>query len=769
MNKIFKLTGVLALGMAIMLPAVLTSCGKEEYDTQQYKGGVNLNVWGPRPVARGGELRFLGSGMNQITSITLPGSGDVTDIKVISNEEIRITVPQDAEEGKVVLHHAGGDITSLTALSFLEPISLDEMTPMSVKPGATLTLKGDYLNLISEVILPEEVVIDEEDFTTHTRKEISFTVPETAKSGQVIISDGGEPLPNWIYSDEEITIVLPSVEKVADLTKVKPGETVTVTVTDIDLVKKVEMPNGEEVDFVTEDDKLKFILPANVSDGTVVMIPASGVKVAIATIGVALPEEVVADPASDIWKDDIIKFKGVNMELVTGVSFPNVEGEVAPESKSATEITVKVPEGTQSGKAVLHTASGGAVEVEISTLKPNTVSYSANPASLASEITISGKNLQNVASVTFGGTATVEIENPMANEIKLTVPATLPEGANSVVFTLTNGESVEAPAINLSAPVCAYATVLPGDDTEINAGSTVNFEIANADKLTGVQVNGQAVQYILNGNTLIVQVPASAGKDSKVTLVSSNGTITYNIAVIPATHQERVVYGGPMIDLSWGGDEGVNKLRLYKESLEDVPAGAVLVFHVSPGEEAQIQVNDANWGEIVTLKPAVGASTIELELTADVRNRIMNTNDGWSTTGLIIQGQNCVLSKITGEWEISMETVFWEGSKDLTGWGAMNDFAWNDDAIANIFSAWKPGQILRAYYTQTGGSEPKLKFARGEDWAALPGSVTEYQNCSSPQGYVQHVLTADDIDQLVNHHGLLIQGQDIILTKLTIE
>lgn len=132
MNKIFKLTGALALGIAVMLPAVLTSCGKEEYDTQQYKGGVSLNVWGPRPVARGGELRFLGSGMNQITSITIPGSGDVTDIKVIDNGEIRIIVPQDAEPGKVVLHHAGGDITSLTELSFTEPIVLEEIDRKSV-------------------------------------------------------------------------------------------------------------------------------------------------------------------------------------------------------------------------------------------------------------------------------------------------------------------------------------------------------------------------------------------------------------------------------------------------------------------------------------------------------------------------------------------------------------------------------------------------------------------------------------------------------------
>ena len=116
MNKILKLTGMLALGFTLVIPTVMTSCGKEEYDTQQYKGGVNLNVWGPRPVARGGELRFLGSGMNQITSIAIPGSGEVTDIKVISNEEIRITVPLDAEPGKVTLTYSGGKIESLTEL-----------------------------------------------------------------------------------------------------------------------------------------------------------------------------------------------------------------------------------------------------------------------------------------------------------------------------------------------------------------------------------------------------------------------------------------------------------------------------------------------------------------------------------------------------------------------------------------------------------------------------------------------------------------------------
>lgn len=99
----------------------------------------------------------------------------------------------------------------------------------------------------------------------------------------------------------------------------------------------------------------------------------------------------------------------------------------------------------------------------------------------------------------------------------------------------------------------------------------------------------------------------------------------------------------------------------------------------------------------------------------------------------------------------------------------MGDLAWNDNAIAEIFSTWKPGMVLRAYYKVIGSENPCLKFARGEDWSQLPGSASEYYSCPADQTFVEMTLTAGDIDQLVNHHGLVIQGNDIILTKLTIE
>ena len=278
-------------------------------------------------------------------------------------------------------------------------------------------------------------------------------------------------------------------------------------------------------------------------------------------------------------------------------------------------------------------------------------------------MTVKGRNLQHVTAITFAGTTTVDIKNATATEFTLTVPATLASGTNTVQLTLSNGEIVEVGNAELSAPECAYATVLPEEGTEINAGETMVISIANADKLTGVKVNGNPVQYILNGDRLIIQIPESAGKNSKLhSAVSSNGEISYDIAVIPATHVENVIFN-QVIDLSWSGDEGVNKFRIYKESFDGVPSGAKLVFHISPaGSQPQIQVNDANWGHIAM--PSSSPQPTPLSPKSSSRptssTAFLPPTTGWSTTALIVQGQECVVSKVHVEWENSLETTIWD-------------------------------------------------------------------------------------------------------------
>ena len=772
--KILKnLTVAVIATLTLATGGVLSSCSDDnEFSTQQYKGGVSLNVFGPCPVARGGELRFLGSGMDQITAVSLPGSDDVTDIKVVSNEEIRITVPQDAEVGKVVLRHAGGTITTKSEITYTEPIAFSGMSPMAVKAGETLTISGDYLNLIHEVIFADEVAVPEDQFTKHTRQEITLVVPEEAQSGKVIISDGAE-IPNWIYSEEELKVVLPSVEKVADLSNYKPGTVVVFTVKDIDLVKEVVMPNGDSVDFSVDGDKLSVKLPENISDGTIVMIPASGVKVAIATIGVALPEEVVADPGINIWAGDVIKFKGVNMELVTGIYFPNVADAVAPKEKTATEVSVEVPAGTQSGNIVLRTASGGAVEVPISTLKPEAVGYNPNPAALAAPIAVSGRNMQNVASITFAGNTTLVVSDSRNDGFNVTVPATLAAGENTVSLTLTNGEVVEVAPIELTAPECAYATVLPSEETEIRAGETFVVTIANADKLSGVKVNNQDVQYILNENTLIVQVPKSSGKNSNFTLVSSNGEISYFISVIPATHVENVIFDQVRDLGSWAGENDGGAFRLYKDSFKEVPAGSKLVFHVSSYAYTQIQVNDANWGQITILQPDQSETLVEMELTKEILDRVLSTYDGWSETAMVIQGEGTVVSRVHIEWENSLETdVFGPINQDMGSWSINYELKPND---AFLTAGLKPGMTINFYCTPT-ADWCQLQTFNGH-WEGLTwteaGNTNNFNSGTHDMTKISCVVTQDIYNMLTTYidwgYCMILQGENIIVNKITIE
>ncbi len=762
-----------ALGMMCSAPVMLTSCDDDdnEFDTNQYLGGINLNSFGPSPVARGGELRFLGSGMDQITKINIPGSADITDIQRISSEEIRITVPQDAEEGYVTLYYSGGTITTKTLLTYSEPISIEGISPLSVKPGATITISGEYLNLMSQVCFSfieggDSVNVNADAFITHERKQIVVVVPEEAVSGPVAVSDAAE-VPNMVVSEEAIAVTLPSVTAPVDLTDAIPGSAINITGQDFDLVRNVRMPNGADVEFTYtvagDTETLTFTLPEDVTDGEIVALPASGVEVIIATIGVVVPSNISATPAANLRAGDVIAISGENMDQVVSVTFPNVEEAQALISSSATKIEVAFPEMAQSGQAVLNLRSGKSVEIFLTTAKPLATGFSANPVSAAGELTIAGENLDLVVSVVFGGDYTVEVENAESASLTLTVPATAESGA--LTLNMANGEYTTTESLTIEKPACAFIPELP--DGQFTAGDLFIVSLENADVLTNVLVNGSAVQYIINNGTLYISLPSSCGSGTVITLVSSNGEISYTIDVIPATHVEIIAYNDGPRDLgSWAGENDGGAFRIYKSVFEGVPSGSMLIFHVAPyGDYSQIQVNDANWGQFEILQFDTSYTTVEWELTAERLNHILTTNDGWSETGLVIQGCNTIISKVTIEYEQSAEETIWNDGWTCSGWNGNQDLAWG----GYDWSSCKAGQTLRFYMTPTvaDGDWWCISLRHGNNWANIPGIPTQYD---SPEGGLLALeLTADIIADLVDNGGLVITGDGFILNKITIE
>lgn len=658
MNKTYKFPALWMMCLMLFSCLTFTACDNgDDEDTNQYKGGISLNVFGPSPVSRGGVLRFLGSGMDKVTAVVIPGCDDITDIEVVSDTEIRVTVPQTAQPGLVVLKTPKGDITTKTELTFTEPIALEAFAPAEVKPGSELTITGEYLNLIKEVIFADEVTVPADEFVSQSRQEIKVIVPDSAQTGKFILSDGAE-IPNWIYSEGELEVTLPSVEAPLDLVDKKPGDVIRVSGKNFDLVKKVQMPNGDEVEFTmtasSEGDELTFTLPDNVSDGEITVLPASDVKVVVATVVVATPSNVVAVPAVNLRGGDMITLKGTNMDLVTDVTFPGVEEAVGLESQNSTEIKVLMPAAAISGDLQLNTNSGKATAVSIATAKPENISYSAATVPAGEALTVKGVNMDVVSAVVFSGNVEVTVSDATATAISLTVPTTAETGA--LLLKMANGESVEAPSLTIEKPVCAYLPALPD---KLVRGRIVELEIVNADKLTNVLLNEASVQYINDAakGVLMLNVPAELDGTYSLKLISSNGEIAYDVLVVA---NEETVWAGPL-DISWG-DGG--RVLVPAVSFAKVTAGTVMKVYFDQKDQtwAQAQFNYGDWSGIAfslfdtTMVPtdiygwSFESRVMELTLTQEILDNIQAKQgdcEDQTNVGIIIQGSDLTFTKIT--------------------------------------------------------------------------------------------------------------------------
>jgi len=746
--------------LSLMLSLCFTSCEKDDKDVNS--GVVILEAYGPSPALRGSKITFIGQNLDKVTKVILPNNIEITDIELINNGEIKIVIPQNTAVGFIKLIAGDVELTSKTILSFTEPISITKMSPSPIKAGQTLTIEGDYLNLIQKIVFKNNVEVKCQQFTTWERAKIEFTLPAEAQTGIIILADTAL-MPIELESETELQVVLPSVVNVLDLTAKKPGEIITIPGADLDLVTLVELPNEANVPFVITNSAIVFTLPEGVTDGAIVMIPASGVRVAVANIGIAVPSELVAEPAIGLKGGDEITVKGINMELVKTVAFQGVTNDVTPSSKSATEIKVTMPAGAKSGDLVLKTASGKTASVAITTLKPDVTGYNPSSVAAGSDVELQGHNLDLVVSVTFGGDKKVNVTPSAADKLTVAVPVDAESGA--VILTMANGETVSCASLDVTKPAFCYIPVLPGEDVEINAGTILSIEVQNGNKLTNVQVKGTNTQYILQGSTLYVLIPGNAGGKTKLKLVSSNGEVEYTIDVIGSGTTETVVWSG-MLEITWG-DGG--RVFVPDAAFADVKAGSILKMYFQQKDAwGQAQINNGGWaaipfaelgndGYLKTDGPMINndktVSFVELVLTdAILANIKTNASDG---NGIIIQGQEWIFSKISiiTQGGAASESI-WTGSQDMGNWSG------NIQLAADKFTTSKVGDLIHVKASVLDDAQGSFKNG---SWAEIAAG-TDYFTIT---GDFDLTVTADILTSLKSG-GLIISGKNYTATEVII-
>ena len=807
MKNIFRYSILLALCSIVGL----VSCTREEISTDQFSDdAVVFGAFAPNPVVRGAELRIMGSNLDKIVEVQIPGSEPITEIEVISSgriSEIRVVTPAAGAEDVsvtgpvVIIDNSGNTYKSKVDIEFTEGIVLESFSPAEAMPGDEVTVKGDYLYNVQQVVLNNGVYVTGDQITAKSRRELKFIVPSAAVTGPVTIGDVDENnnpdglIPNNVPSKEELVIGDPTV-KAADRGMLKAGAEITVQGTYLDMIAKaafrVTTPAAEEggeptvadtqVDFTLAEDhkSVKVVLPATVVEGEVVLTSYAGKEFKAGAYTTVIPTEV-AIAAETRYKAGLnAVVTGKDLDLVTGATLAGTALEFA---YADGKITFAIPAAAVDGTVALTLANGKAVETEaIELVKP--VITEMTPLELYAgdeNITVKGDDLDLVVAATLGGR---DAEFEYANG-EVIVKTALTSVSGKVALTLENGVTVES-----------------ADEVKVNYHSLVIVTEMPAMQHIGQEVvlkgsNFSLVENIFIGETKVTQYSLRTDEEVRflmpwckagmyniqfhlfsgdVETVATQIEVGLELDIKTIWEGEVALNWSGMQDLAWGG---------YDWST--VKPGTVLTayFTLAEADYWQVRFGNGSWASLPTgveiaggegnIPMTAGATYYAIKLTAADIDMLVNQG------GLVMTGANYTLTKLTLTSEISQEVTLWEGELIADDWGNQ-PYALSDGGAELQQAGAQPGQVVYFYFEQIGADPWKVEIVEGH-WGPTyksicavgtdteGGKFTEY-DLDANGGKYGLTLTQDILDAAYAAGGwggvFVLNGDNTKCTKITI-
>ncbi len=795
MKCLYKVLAVVALALP-----VFAGCKSDNLDTNQYsETGVRLVSFGPNPVMRGGALTFTGSNLDRIAEVQVPGVDPITEIEVLSTgvkSEIRVILPVEGPEvGNVTLVSSDGNIfTTRTELEYTEPIVLESFSTESspAYPRDVLKLKGDYMNLVKSVIFEGGVSVAVVNVDRHNA---TVTIPSTAVSGKIVLSDEGE-IANLIYSEESLQIGDPTVSSVkADAWK--PGRTATVSGKYLDMIDQIRLGGDvivetEEIEVSSDYRSLTFTVPGGMKSGDVVAVSYAGKEFKAGSAEMVVPTGLSVSPAS-VTFGETISISGKDLDVVTAVTFPNAD-TVTDFKFADGKISLEVPVKARGGDIVLTMANGETVSVAYTLIAPTVTSVSPLSLTAGETITLTGTGLQFVESATLGGKA-VEIEaGGDGTSLEITTVNTSVSG--KIVLTLYNGETIE-----------------PEDEITLSYDSLIVVNEMPSSEHIGGMVTLKGENFMLIENIYIGETKVtgySSRSDKEISFVMPynrigtypvyfdllNGdreTCPQSIEVLLELNYITAWEGS--LPITWG-DGG--RVIVPASKFNGIKAGTKMRFYYTFDDDVwcQAQINYGDWSGLTfqeigsaTIVPACSWSgkgaidwctevTLTAEILAGIEAKKGDAEDV-KAAGIIIQGSDITFTKIEIVQEISQEKTIWEGSA-YTGADYNNnlELGTEDDWVnAGI----ETGNTVKIYFSAESETDWQIQLFDGH-WSGMnmlfpdQDAKNQFNATNSPtaisDGYISFEVTAEIYGVLTSKqnwgYALILQGKGITFTKIAL-
>ncbi|MGN0029771.1 MAG: hypothetical protein ACI35Q_08615 [Marinilabiliaceae bacterium] len=786
-NIAMLMAGLLALSSG----ALVTSCDDDDdYDTNQFSnGGVSLTA-ASLQVTRGAYMTFKGTNLDRVTSVEFPGGVSSTP-EVVDEHTIKALVPEGAEPGTVKLIYNGGELET-KAIAFTEPITFDDFTPKEVTAGDEISISGTYLTYIEFV---QFATGENVEIKNTNRTELKLTVPVDASTGKFNLGyysvDGKDTVETLLESAEILKVAEPSELKITTPT-VKAGQDVEITGKLLRLVEYVSfngadtMINVAAADPTKDRESIKVALPAKAKDGDVTLTLFSGLEFVAGQVKTVVPTAAIKDKKDSYGVGDIVTIEGENLDLIVSgyLNGTDADSPATFEVKDG-NILLNVTKAAKSGDITLVLANGESITVEgfVTTKPVFTFPASATPLD---KLSIESTLGERVVKFTFGS---VEAEaTKTENGFYVQVPLEAENG--KLTYTMDNGEEVTVND-NFTVSTYTFCAVTEFDAEQTIIGNLLKCTVKNGQSLTSVKLNGDKTTFILQGTTLFVNVGTIVGKQ-RMTLVSGEGDdaveVEYIVKVQGAGKVETLVYTDPVEVKDWGG---VNLPVSFP--VDEMPDGFVIRIHIASAG-SDLQVMDGYWGMCSswsisddskknncpisqkTMQEAIDAGTGYVEFdpfnytdASGNSGRFFWDENGkkWWDGSMMFNADGVIISSIGYVVDYSAPTAIWTGEFNNAGWAGNQDLAWG----GYDWSLVDAGQTLYFDVKKVNaGSWGCISLRHGNNWGALVDAPGQYDVADADDtSTIEFTLTQAAIDDLVANGGLVITGDNLILTKVAIK
>ena len=470
----------------------------------------------------GDVVTIKGDYLNLMHGVIFAGSDTIKEAEFVGHDRytIQVKIPAEARTGVITLTDTIKDGTSLETKEELT-INTPEATPIkdrTIKAGEILSIKGSSFDQIVSVKF-EGATVDAADFKSQSAAEITVAVPAKATDGTFyVVTKSGIEVPVG-----NIITVVPT-ELVATPNPVKNGAELTITGKDMDLITSIAFPNAATSELKkVETTKVTATVPEDAQETTkegngIILSLANGKTV---TVAYTLVKPTVASctPAAITAGEKTI-IKGTDLDLVKSITFPGDVEQTVEVKGTANTLGVTVPAACAGTGFKLNLKNGTTIEVkDMLSIKaatdPAIASINPGEAIAGSNITITGKNFQNIQNIYIGSYKVNRYTSRTNTEIVCQVPANAEAGTYKIVMEDPDGNKIEGPEFIKVVPAEKdIATLTTNMDNSaikypynFTWDDTGRFRIMKADLIKlGVKVGSKMLFYKEAGATGQVQI-----------------------------------------------------------------------------------------------------------------------------------------------------------------------------------------------------------------------------------------------------------------------